>query len=132
MRSSAGPDPRHIGAGSDPLLVARPARTSLASTASVQLYTQHAVEFEWNQANRSHVRQHLVEPAEAEDALLDRARVGARAYRVRGEQRWFSLGATEDGRVLFVVFTRRRSKIRIITARDATPREKRRYRSSRK
>jgi uncharacterized DUF497 family protein len=29
---------------------------------------------------------------------------------------------------LFVVFTRRRGRVRAITARDATPEEKRRYR----
>jgi uncharacterized DUF497 family protein len=32
-----------------------------------------------------------------------------------------------DG-ILFVVFTRRRGRVRAITARDATPEEKRRYR----
>ncbi|MGH2801737.1 MAG: BrnT family toxin [Thermoleophilaceae bacterium] len=71
-----------------------------------------------------------VDAADAEDGLLDPARIGVPAYRARGEQRWAALGATEDGRVLFVVFTRRRSKVRVITARDAAPREKRRYRRS--
>jgi hypothetical protein len=39
-----------------------------------------------------------------------------------------ALGAREEGRVLFLIFTRRRGRVRAITARDATPEEKRRYR----
>ena len=52
-------------------------------------------------------------------------RTGDRAH---GEERWATLAATEDARVLFVVFTRRQSKLRVVTARDATAREKRWYR----
>ena len=42
-----------------------------------------------------------------------------------GERRWAVLGATEAGRILFVVFTQRSRLVRVITARDA---RKRRYR----
>jgi len=38
------------------------------------------------------------------------------------------LGATEVGRILFVVFTRKVRVIRVVTARPATERERRRYR----
>jgi uncharacterized DUF497 family protein len=86
------------------------------------------VDFDWDDANRQHVQMHGVEPAEAEDALLDPRRIGVQAYRIRRERRWAVLGATEESRILFVVFTRRRSTPRVITARDATLREKRRYR----
>jgi uncharacterized DUF497 family protein len=96
------------------------------------LYIHDHVDYEWDDANRRHVLEHGVEPAEAEDALLDPRRVGAEAYRVARELRWAALGATEDGRLLFVVFTRRRSRVRIVTARDAKPRERRRYRRRRK
>ena len=41
---------------------------------------------------------------------------------------WALLGALEGGETLFVVYTRRRGRIRIVTARPATDREKRRYR----
>jgi uncharacterized DUF497 family protein len=50
------------------------------------------------------------------------------AYNVGRERRWALLGATEEGRRLYVVYTRRRGRIRVVSARDATPREKRRYR----
>ena len=69
-----------------------------------------------------------MEPAEAAQALSDPDRIGVSAYNVKGERRWASLGATEAGRILFVVYTHRRRRIRIVTARDATDRNKRRYR----
>ena len=87
-------------------------------------------EFDWDEANTGHLARHGVEQWEAEEALLDPGRIGspASAYNVSGESRWAALGATESGRVLFVVFTRRREKVRVVTARDAEVREKRRYR----
>ena len=54
--------------------------------------------------------------------------IGTPAYDAAGEARGAVIGATDAGRILFVVFTRRRSTVRVITARDATPAEKRRYR----
>ncbi len=86
------------------------------------------LEFEWDEANLKHIGRHRVTAEEVEEALTDPRRLGAPAYDVRGETRWALLGATETGRVLFVVYTRRRGKIRVVTARDATSKEKRRYR----
>lgn len=60
---------------------------------------------------------------------MDPARIGCPAYNVGRERRWALLGAREDaGGILFVVYTRRRGSIRVVTARDVTDREKRRYR----
>ncbi len=85
-------------------------------------------EFDWNEANLGHVARHGVEPWEVEEAVLDPDRVGASARNVAGEQRFAVVGATESGRMLFVIFTRREERIRPITARDADDGEKRRYR----
>jgi uncharacterized DUF497 family protein len=85
--------------------------------------------FEWDDANREHVEANGVAVEEVEDALLDSGRVGTGAYNVGRERRWAALGRTEAGRLLFVVFTRRGSNVRVITARDAAPRERRRYRA---
>ncbi|MFA5889555.1 MAG: BrnT family toxin [Actinomycetota bacterium] len=84
--------------------------------------------FDWDVHNQRHVRDHLVEPAEAEQALADPGRIGVGAYSVAGERRWAHLGATEADRILFVVYTRRGRRLRAVTARDASDREKRRYR----
>ena len=75
--------------------------------------------FDWDQANIEHIARHNLIPFEVEEALLDQQ---------KNEQRWAALGKSYNGRVLFVVFTRRNGLIRVITARDATPKEKRRYR----
>lgn len=82
--------------------------------------------FDWDEYNADHVAAHNLDPEEVEEALLDRRRIGIPAYNVGGEQRWAALGARADGRI---VFTRRQELIRVVTARDATEREKRRYHS---
>jgi uncharacterized DUF497 family protein len=83
------------------------------------------VEFDWDEANTAHIARHGVRP---EEALANPRRLVLRIRSQAGEERWAALGATEAGRILFVVFTRRRGKVQVITARDATLGEKRRYR----
>lgn len=85
-------------------------------------------EFEWDEDNEGHIARHGVRPWEAEEAARDRKRISVSAYNFRGERRWALLGATEAGRILAVVFTRRRGAVRMVAARDATSPEKRRYR----
>ena len=48
--------------------------------------------------------------------------------RVRGERRFGLVGCTEDGRVLFVVYTIRHGLVRVVTAPDASAATRRRYR----
>jgi uncharacterized protein len=84
-------------------------------------------DFDWDDGNLDHIG-HGVTPEEAEEAVLDPRRIGTGAYNAENEQRWAVIGATEDGRVLYVVFTRRAGRIRIITAWDASASERRRYR----
>ncbi len=83
--------------------------------------------FEWDAGNTDHLAVHRIDPEEAEEALLDRHQRPAQAYSTAGERRWAVLGATEARRVLFVVFTRRGRLVRVLSARDATVRERRRY-----
>jgi uncharacterized DUF497 family protein len=47
-----------------------------------------------------------------------------------GEERFYALGQTESGRLMFVVFTVRGRLIRVISARDMNRKERRVYRSS--
>jgi hypothetical protein len=46
-----------------------------------------------------------------------------------GEFRFISLGRSEAGRLLVVSYTERGSRVRIISAREATPKERREYES---
>jgi hypothetical protein len=45
------------------------------------------------------------------------------------ELRFVSIGLSEAGRLLVVTYTERGTRIRIINARQATPRERRQYES---
>lgn len=76
--------------------------------------------FEWDDANTEHISRHDVTPAEAEEAFADPDRVSGTAYRGRtGERRRAWIGATVGGRVLFIVYTTREARQRILLARDA-------------
>jgi uncharacterized DUF497 family protein len=43
------------------------------------------------------------------------------------EERWITMGLDGLGQVLLLVYTWREDRIRLISARKATPRERRRY-----
>jgi len=75
--------------------------------------------FVWDEHNVEHVGRHGVTADEVEEAMLDARRLVMPAYNVEGERRFAILGATEAGRLLFVVYTKRDKCIRVITAREA-------------
>lgn len=72
--------------------------------------------------------QHGVEVYEIEEALLDSDGVIGKAYGVGTERREAVIGETYHGRIVFVVYTMRDDRARPISAREATDKEKRRYR----
>ena len=84
--------------------------------------------FDWDEHNIEHIARHGVEPEEVEEAMTDPGRVKQNTYNFRGERRKLLVGASEAGRILHVVYTRRSDKLRPITARDASERQRRRYR----
>ncbi|MFA5945783.1 MAG: BrnT family toxin [Patescibacteria group bacterium] len=45
----------------------------------------------------------------------------------KSEPRWYALGKTNEGRLLFLAFTIRHEKIRIISARDMSKHERQAY-----
>lgn len=83
--------------------------------------------FDWDEGNEGHVARHGVEPYEVEEALLDPWRKPLSAHNRGGEKRRGLIGATEAGRILFVIYALRGGKVRPITANDATKAQKRRY-----
>jgi uncharacterized DUF497 family protein len=86
------------------------------------------VDFDWDDANLEHIEAHNVTQEEAEEALTDPARIGLPVYNTSGETRYGSLGRTESGRILAVIFTIRNGRVRVVTAREGNPTEKRRNR----
>ena len=73
------------------------------------------IEFDWDQANISHVARHGVLFEEAEQVILNDP-LDAGMEIVEGEERYLNLGATAQGRILLVVTTWREERVRIVTA----------------
>ena len=68
-------------------------------------------------------RQGSVEPVQAW------RRLGGDPAHSNAELRFVSIGVSEAGRLLVIAYTERDQRIRIISARQATPRERRQYAS---
>lgn len=81
--------------------------------------------FDWDEKNENHILEHGVTISEVEEAILLR-----RPFYQRGrEDKYIAYVITEEGRYLFMVFViKGGGRIRIITARDMTKKEKRYYR----
>jgi uncharacterized DUF497 family protein len=91
------------------------------------VYHLQGVEFEWD-SNKAQINfeKHGVTFEEASEAFFDPFYQTGDAT-VNGEQREFILGYSLAYRVLFVVYVERNQRTRIISARSATPLEKKQY-----
>ena len=87
------------------------------------------VGFHWDSGNEGkNWEKHRVSDVEAEEIFFNDPLVaGADEAHSKRERRYFALGRTDAGRHLFVAFTIRRNFIRVISAREMTRGEKRRY-----
>ena len=89
------------------------------------------MEFEWDpeKAERN-FRRHGVAFTEAMTIFADPLEVTIPdVAHSEGEFRFLSLGRSEAGRLLVVAYTERQDGIRIISAREATPKERRDHES---
>ncbi len=85
--------------------------------------------FEWDESNLTkNWEKHRVRTSECEQVFFNLPLIVAEdlAHSV-AETRYFVLGQTDGGRRLFLVFTIRKRRIRIISARDMSPKERRMY-----
>lgn len=83
-----------------------------------------ALEFQWDKGNIDKSKKHNVEDREAEEVFLDEHRfIFKDVVHSEKEERFRILGKTKEERLLFVVFTRRGKKIRVISARDINKKE---------
>lgn len=85
--------------------------------------------FEWDSGNRGkNWARHRVSDEECEEVFFNFPLVVAPDIEHSGhEVRYYALGRTTAGRGLLVVFTPRGSRIRMISARDMTKKERRAY-----
>jgi len=85
--------------------------------------------FDWDDANtHKNWERHRVTPEEAEDVFFNEPLVVRGDVRhTKTEKRYYALGQTSVGRRLFIVFTVRRKRIRLISARDMNRNESETY-----
>lgn len=87
------------------------------------------LDFDWDTHNTNKIwEKHKVRFAEAEEVFfdIDLIILPDPTHSV-AEERYIVLGKTKTGRLLFVVFTKRPEKIRVISARDMSRKERKKY-----
>ena len=77
------------------------------------------IEFDWDDENTKHLAAHKVTPAEFEQ-VLNNDPVGLDYEVIDGEERYRSVGITNGGRLLLVVWTVRDGNVRAVTAFPAS------------
>ncbi len=85
--------------------------------------------FDWDDGNRDkNWRKHQVADSECEQIFFNDPFIASKDFtHSQRELRFYALGQTDAGRALFVAFTIRKHLIRVISARDMTRRELRRF-----
>lgn len=85
--------------------------------------------FEWDEGNidKNWIK-HGVSPSECEQIFFNQPLVVADDVTHSDEEaRWYALGRTDANRLLFVVFAIRKDRIRVVSARDMSLRERNVY-----
>ena len=87
--------------------------------------------FDWHGGNtEKNWKRHGVSPSESEQIFFNRPLLGSDdIVHSEREKRFYALGQTDEGRELFIAFTMRERRIRVISARDMNRKERRVYRS---
>lgn len=85
--------------------------------------------FEWDKGNiDKSYQKHGITPGETEEIFLDENLKVIRDIRhSQDEKRFIAIGKTFEGKTLFLVFTFRKNRIRIISARKANVKERRKH-----
>src|SRR5262245_12543152 len=85
--------------------------------------------FEWDEGNsEKNWHLHSVTDGECEDVFFNVPLIIASDKKhSENEQRFYALGRTDADRLLFIAFTIRNNLIRVISARDMTKGEERKY-----
>jgi len=80
--------------------------------------------FDWDKGNINKNKKHNIDDREAEEVFFDEwAKIFKDRVHSQTEERFRVIGKTEEGRLLFIIFTKRKDKIRIISARGINKKE---------
>lgn len=88
------------------------------------------ISFDWNKGNiDKNLKKHKVTDKEAEEVFINKPSFifQDEKHSTAKEKRYGMFGLTDQGRLLSVAFTIRSEKIRIITARNISRKERRSY-----
>ncbi len=88
--------------------------------------------FEWDQENLEHIKKHNVTYNECEDVFFNNPVYFRDEKHSNREERLLVYGITNENRLITVVFTIRKDKVRVISARDQHKKEKEIYKASNK
>ena len=85
-----------------------------------------SIEFIWDKGNREkNWLKHQITNSESEEIFYDDQKIILKdVVHSEDEDRYIILGSTKNYKLLFVVFTKRNNKVRIISARMADKKEK--------
>lgn len=85
--------------------------------------------FEWDKGNKiKNLTKHFVSQDECEEAFFDLNRkIQKDLLHSKSEERYVLLGHTKYKRLLYIVFTIRKEKMRVISARDINKKERKLY-----
>ena len=76
---------------------------------------------------KSNFQKHKIRFSDAESVLYDPMALTAEDHYIEGEKRFVTVGSDSIGRIVLVIYTYRKNKIRLISARKATPSERKHY-----
>lgn len=87
------------------------------------------VAFQWDEGNSNkNYFKHKVTNRECEEIFIDKnLLLFEDSKHSKIEERYGALGKTNEGRLLFIFFTLRGDKVRIISARDTSRKEEKQY-----
>lgn len=87
------------------------------------------ISFEWDKGNTDKsYKKHGISISEAEEIFLDEeVKIEDDVKHKQQEQRFIAIGRTTEDKVLFIVFTTRNNRIRVISARLANRKEREVY-----
>ena len=80
--------------------------------------------FDWDSGNLEHIKKHNVEYTECEEIFSNVPIVNKDKEHSQVEIRYHALGQANSGRLLFISFTIRENKIRVISVRDQNKKER--------
>lgn len=93
---------------------------------------RNIVGFEWDKGNiEKSYKKHGIRPRDTEEVFLDKDLQIERDIKHQAEEeRYIAIGRTLESEILFIIFTMRNNRIRIISGRRSNRKERRLYEES--